>query len=729
MIPLRITPSLEQRHEGDRDNKFDANRHRRERAGRFEYQKKLRNLLNQGVLGEVGTSTSAAFISSSTSAFFPIQEPRRELADPSTQGHVHYEESPHGTSTSLATTSSLKTSEVKTSNQKQKDTVTNHSALAASTTAAAQLARTRTALFDSSWRQVFCVTGRDRQVAADHFVTCDFRRMRPGDAQYACLLDTKAKILDTAIAVKKESEIFLVLEGKDGAQTFDYLANYVTYLRQTGLDVALGSALHNQIAGIEDVHLDTQAGRSGRTQVVPGKKNGSTAVVELVGPKAARAVATTLRALEMTGRLRFVLEHRAAKPKWSEKATDSVKAAASLASTDQNPCSSKTTPAASSAQHEHINRIDWDSFKQMPVNSCVTLKVTPQDLDMEAMEAAGTTILEYLLNSDELRDLHICRTPAITGERGFLVFGSDSAVKEFAAAALENSTNSGTTSSGSSTTNGTSTIDVELEGDDESSSRHCIYTTTSPRRSNSPVPSTTTTAHEFSQDTNKSSSPGNLSHEQQGDQIHICSAAGDEKVFLAPYDAYDILRVEAGFPRTGVDFRAGMVTPVYASLSWTIAQSKLRNHTLFGWQRLFNDLAKGPRFRRVGVICEPGAFVSPGCVLFSADTGIQRVIVGKVASVVYSPHLGTRIGISYVRPEYAERGRRVLANFLFDLPARKMKPDRLRFLLKQREHRTNYRRLVPLRIADLPFIREADADARSGEHQREHQNFSCENRN
>jgi len=63
---------------------------------------------------------------------------------------------------------------------------------------------------------------------------------------------------------------------------------------------------------------------------------------------------------------------------------------------------------------------------------------------------------------------------------------------------------------------------------------------------------------------------------------------------VRPAGAYchDILRLEAGMPRIDIDVEVGRMTPVTASLAWTLDQGKMRNHLLFGWDRLLRSSQK-----------------------------------------------------------------------------------------------------------------------------------------
>jgi len=65
--------------------------------------------------------------------------------------------------------------------------------------------------------------------------------------------------------------------------------------------------------------------------------------------------------------------------------------------------------------------------------------------------------------------------------------------------------------------------------------------------------------------------------------------------------AADMLRMEAGLSRSGVDVTA-KITPIRASLAWTLDLDKMRQNILFGSKRLESQFSRNPDFRRVGIL-------------------------------------------------------------------------------------------------------------------------------
>ena len=79
------------------------------------------------------------------------------------------------------------------------------------------------------------------------------------------------------------------------------------------------------------------------------------------------------------------------------------------------------------------------------------------------------------------------------------------------------------------------------------------------------------------------------------------------------------------------------------------------SHLMFGWQKLFFQLAKGPKYRRVGLLLDgPG---HAGCRLLSNP---HRQPMGVITSSSWSPALGCRVAQAYVKPEYAKANKHVL---------------------------------------------------------------------
>lgn len=163
--------------------------------------------------------------------------------------------------------------------------------------------------------------------------------------------------------------------------------------------------------------------------------------------------------------------------------------------------------------------------------------------------------------------------------------------------------------------------------------------------------------------------------------------------------ALDMLRMEAGFPRAGVDMNH-LTTPVRASLAWCVDQSKLRNHILFGWQRIFTELAKPPSHRRIGLVVDStsrGGRVYAGCQILSSP---QRRPIGEITSVAWSPTLKRKVAMGYVSPDYAYHAEPILVRIPLAVPEGVTK-DRKKALLRGMKR---LRDLVPGRIVRLPFV-------------------------
>ena len=126
-------------------------------------------------------------------------------------------------------------------------------------------ARQHAVLFDTSFRRLLFLTGRDACIVGDHFLTCNLRKMRTGDASYSCILDTKGNVLDSGFVVKgyydweanirfggdeggadvndigrksnnssssrASTTVLILSEGHHGIQLYNYLSSYVTYAK------------------------------------------------------------------------------------------------------------------------------------------------------------------------------------------------------------------------------------------------------------------------------------------------------------------------------------------------------------------------------------------------------------------------------------------------------------------------------------------------------------------
>eukprot|EP00927_Polykrikos_kofoidii_P001758 TRINITY_DN10686_c0_g1_i1.p1 TRINITY_DN10686_c0_g1~~TRINITY_DN10686_c0_g1_i1.p1 ORF type:complete len:858 (+),score=114.46 TRINITY_DN10686_c0_g1_i1:85-2658(+) len=173
----------------------------------------------------------------------------------------------------------------------------------------------------------------------------------------------------------------------------------------------------------------------------------------------------------------------------------------------------------------------------------------------------------------------------------------------------------------------------------------------------------------------------------------------DGVVRPAGIHSYDILRMEAGLPRIGADIPPGNASPVRASLSWVLDQSKMRSHILFGWRKHFHQLAKGPPFRRVGLIVDGP--VHGGCRILSNP---HRQPIGSITSSAWSPALSARIAMAEIKPEYARANLSVLVTVPYNLPTHKMLRKAIKVWTRMGPLRSGYRRIVAGCVMGLPFV-------------------------
>lgn len=390
--------------------------------------------------------------------------------------------------------------------------------------------RRAASLFDVSYKVGLRVTGADREFVADQFLTCNLRAMRPGDVQYACILDSKGLILDDALVFLTEDAVEILSSGCHSLQVVNYIGQYVVYVRRSGADVSF-----------------SQSPR--------------TAAVALQGPRAREALGRALRQLE-GGPTHLQL--------WSPD-PEGVLLAPTL-------------------------------LEAMPYMSFLMLREGHGGGGGAAVPTAQGAFLLCAGN---------------TGQDGFEIVSSPGALLE------------------------------------------CLV-----------------------------------------------EALLAEAPLVRPAGLYclDVLRMEAGLPRVGADIPSGLVTPVKASLAWILDQSKMRNHLMFGWQKLFFQLAKGPKFRRVGLLLDGPAHA--GCRLLSNP---HRQPIGTVVSTAWSPALERRVAMAYVRPEYARANKHTLITVPYNLPTQKMKKRAIKRLNKGPAHirslRSVYRRLVAACVVPLPFVR------------------------
>lgn len=124
-------------------------------------------------------------------------------------------------------------------------------------------------------------------------------------------------------------------------------------------------------------------------------------------------------------------------------------------------------------------------------------------------------------------------------------------------------------------------------------------------------------------------------------------AAGAEAAGLG---ARDSLRLEAGLCLYGSDLDA-TTSPVEAGLTWTIGKRRRMAWDFPGAARVREELANGPKRRRVGILPE-------GRQPARAGTPVLRdgAVVGAITSGTFGPSLDAPCAMGYVAPEAAADG-------------------------------------------------------------------------
>lgn len=161
--------------------------------------------------------------------------------------------------------------------------------------------------------------------------------------------------------------------------------------------------------------------------------------------------------------------------------------------------------------------------------------------------------------------------------------------------------------------------------------------------------------------------------------------------------ALDMLRMEQGLPRSGIDIPPASTSPIRASLSHSVDQQKVREKCLFGHERISSELLRGVSHRRVALVASK--YVYSGCRILSSP---HRYPVGEVTSCAWSPILNQRVCQAYVKPEYAREGNPVLVNLPHSVP------DNLDYRFKKRITKQGnlqnvFRKLVNAKIVSFPI--------------------------
>lgn len=137
--------------------------------------------------------------------------------------------------------------------------------------------------------------------------------------------------------------------------------------------------------------------------------------------------------------------------------------------------------------------------------------------------------------------------------------------------------------------------------------------------------------------------------------------------------ARDSLRLEAGLCLYGSDIDEE-TTPVEAGLAWVVGKRRRAEGGFPGSGVILDEIAKGPRRRRVGLVPEGKAIARA----HTAVLGEGGETVGEITSGGYGPSVGGPVAMGYVRADCARAGTRM------SLPVRGQ--------------------ALPARVAALPFV-------------------------
>jgi glycine cleavage system aminomethyltransferase T len=100
-------------------------------------------------------------------------------------------------------------------------------------------AKRTVAVFDHSYQQSFTVSGEDCLFVMDHFITAPLRCLNIGDSVNTCVVDSKGYVIALALVSRTKETEFEILLDEYKESVFRYLAQYVVYSRQSGMEVSL----------------------------------------------------------------------------------------------------------------------------------------------------------------------------------------------------------------------------------------------------------------------------------------------------------------------------------------------------------------------------------------------------------------------------------------------------------------------------------------------------------
>ena len=131
---------------------------------------------------------------------------------------------------------------------------------------------------------------------------------------------------------------------------------------------------------------------------------------------------------------------------------------------------------------------------------------------------------------------------------------------------------------------------------------------------------------------------------------------GEKEIQLAGLGARDSLRLEAGLCLYGQDLDES-TTPVEANLEWSIGARRRNSGDFIGADVVLEQLASGPKRKRVGLVPEGRAPLRRGTQLRDS----AGVDVGTITSGGFSPTLKSPVAMGYVSSTCAAIGTNLFA--------------------------------------------------------------------
>lgn len=166
-----------------------------------------------------------------------------------------------------------------------------------------------------------------------------------------------------------------------------------------------------------------------------------------------------------------------------------------------------------------------------------------------------------------------------------------------------------------------------------------------------------------------------------------------KRIKVAGAYALDMLRMESGFPLFGIDIVKN-VSPIVASLSWTLKYKKIKERNIFGYANLLKEYAKSPQFLRIGVICNELIFKT--CKILSLP---YKEPIGFITSSTWSPFYKKRIAQGYIKREFAKNNEKVLISIPSNIPENFSKKKKYKILRSHALHK-----YAVAQICALPFV-------------------------